>query len=676
MAPRKHMFNLLFLFLVSTSLAIQSRDNSEELNEFDDSNEFPFTKGAAIGDSYAAGLGAGTQIGEQKCSWYDASYANLVGLSFGNIDFTYSACSGALIKGATKQAKALSSNQDFIIISAGGNDAKLREILNGCVYRFLGEFAGDWRPFDVPDCDEILEEVDSALDNGDFDETRDELIDVARGKLAEDGNIYYVGYAKFWDETDEACDEVSWHLWGVLGVEQRLTQKRRRDMNEVVDSMNDVLRSAVGRAGPQVHFIEYDKYVGMTNGRYCQQGVDEAKGDGANRPDLFFYQIHTREGAPEGPDNIENAKRDEDTDTPANNTLGAIYGSWIEATIEAADAKVELNADNANEELVEVVKDKQEAVINSVSSAKFQVGSSNDTSNATAFAPAVAPSMKVKAEDVKKKESIPDSVARVFHPTRGGHEIIANLILYKMEAVRAGDSAFPEIADSAGGYLPHVGNPSCNGDSTATWAHRDSILSSIHDFCSDPRHLHASKGDLTSATFNSGSLNYLNISISWATDGEIDEHACRYWLDAVTEGCDIPDDKERNSENNKHGGTIEYESSTTNAILQIQPLAVRKVRNSGRTDKCTVTDKWDGKIQQLALRRRELSGLCSESLKHQQDDQEDSESGIAGPGDEFNTKMAVPPLDGAMNFQIKWPRGERAYEIFNEECLYFFSKLL
>lgn len=52
------------------------------------------------------------------CARYDGSYSNLVGTSFGDIDFTYSPCSGALIKGATKQAKALSSDQDFIIISA------------------------------------------------------------------------------------------------------------------------------------------------------------------------------------------------------------------------------------------------------------------------------------------------------------------------------------------------------------------------------------------------------------------------------------------------------------------------------------------------------------------------------------------------------------------------------
>lgn len=41
----------------------------------------------------------------------------------------------------------------------------------------------------APDCDEKLDEVNSALENGDFDEKLDELIEVAQSKLTEDGNM-------------------------------------------------------------------------------------------------------------------------------------------------------------------------------------------------------------------------------------------------------------------------------------------------------------------------------------------------------------------------------------------------------------------------------------------------------------------------------------------------------
>lgn len=59
---------------------------------------------------------------DYDCSRYDGSYANLVALQLGvqpgALDFTYSACSGAVIEDVVKQANALSYGQQFIIISA------------------------------------------------------------------------------------------------------------------------------------------------------------------------------------------------------------------------------------------------------------------------------------------------------------------------------------------------------------------------------------------------------------------------------------------------------------------------------------------------------------------------------------------------------------------------------
>ena len=61
-------------------------------------------------------------------------------------------------------------------------------------------------------------------------------------------------------------------------------------MNDLVDSVNTALRNAVERAGPKVHFVDYDEYVDMTNGRFCIPGADESSGNSANRDDLFFYE--------------------------------------------------------------------------------------------------------------------------------------------------------------------------------------------------------------------------------------------------------------------------------------------------------------------------------------------------------------------------------------------------
>lgn len=54
------------------------------------------------------------------CSRYDGSYSNLVVQQLGaaNLDFSFTACSGAVISDVRKQANKLSSGQEFVIVSA------------------------------------------------------------------------------------------------------------------------------------------------------------------------------------------------------------------------------------------------------------------------------------------------------------------------------------------------------------------------------------------------------------------------------------------------------------------------------------------------------------------------------------------------------------------------------
>lgn len=110
-------------------------------NDDDPLNLSFYAKGAAIGDSwvqrnklqplpkadrdarnsYTAGIGAGNEL-NYGCSRYDGSYANLVASQLGVdkdvFDFTYTACSGAVIKQISEQARKLSPGQEFILMSA------------------------------------------------------------------------------------------------------------------------------------------------------------------------------------------------------------------------------------------------------------------------------------------------------------------------------------------------------------------------------------------------------------------------------------------------------------------------------------------------------------------------------------------------------------------------------
>lgn len=147
----------------------------------------------------------------------------------------------------------------------------------------------------------------------------------------------------------------------------------------------------------------------------------------------------------------------------------------------------------------------------------------------------------------------------------------------------------------------------------------------------------------------------------------------------MTDGCDVPsDDGTANSDNLKHGGAVEYENINANATLTIQPLAIRRLWNGGRVAyDCKATDQYTGEyaIQRQDIRRRELSGYCDEVVNR---DQDEGDSGIASAGDHFSLKMAAPPLNGAMEFKTQWPtnKGQRTFQIFRSECIYFFSKLV
>jgi hypothetical protein len=137
----------------------------------------------------------------------------------------------------------------------------------------------------------------------------------------------------------------------------------------------------------------------------------------------------------------------------------------------------------------------------------------------------------------------------------------------------------------------------------------------------------------------------------------------------------VPNDDGENSSNLKHGGAVEYQNVNANATLRIQPLTVRRIYNNGRTDECTATDQWEGdeRIQRQDIRRRELTGYCHGDALRQQ---EENDRDFANPGSHFALKMDVSPLDGAMQLQIEWPPGEQAYQIFPNECVYFFSQLM
>jgi hypothetical protein len=157
--------------------------------------EFPWIKKfSSIGDSYAAGLGAGPRV-DYSCSRYGHSYPSLLHSSYLGDDrgrtHQFLACSGAKTGDVLKQIPALEQDIDLLTISAGGNDIGLSPILNNCVYQFY--LAGK------DDCKNAIDDAKRRIQDDDqLYGSIVGLINAAKPKVTETvGMIYLTGYAGF-----------------------------------------------------------------------------------------------------------------------------------------------------------------------------------------------------------------------------------------------------------------------------------------------------------------------------------------------------------------------------------------------------------------------------------------------------------------------------------------------
>lgn len=91
---------------------------------------------AAIGDSFTAGIGSGNlysqENGDYKCSRYDHSYPAIVNNALGPSvqNFQYLACSGDRSAQIYDQVSNMQGNVDMVMMTAGGNDLCLVNLIH------------------------------------------------------------------------------------------------------------------------------------------------------------------------------------------------------------------------------------------------------------------------------------------------------------------------------------------------------------------------------------------------------------------------------------------------------------------------------------------------------------------------------------------------------------------
>ena len=98
---------------------------------------------------------------------------------------------------------------------------------------------------------------------------------MARARTANPSfQLYITGYIQFWNDENPQCDTVSWAPWYKEAA--YLTTTLRKDMNSLVDKLNNLLKQVAGAIGDNIGGIYYvGGFQERFNGhRFCEQEDD------------------------------------------------------------------------------------------------------------------------------------------------------------------------------------------------------------------------------------------------------------------------------------------------------------------------------------------------------------------------------------------------------------------
>lgn len=258
---------------------------------------------------------------------YPAIIANEFSVSQGgpnSTSFQFLSCTGATtneirVGGTESQLDALNGSLpvDFALLSVGGNDLGFFEVMNACIFRFYNLYSGT--------CETALQDAQRRLDDTEFEETLYIVIlqllnkvkwekkpvsqpDPLRNRhLAHSSPKYpgrpnapqwffitVTGYARFFNDQTDECDEMSLGVWW---RGPKLKKELRVRMNAMVQAVNKKLDVTIAKINsqfvePKVLFVEYDK--DFDGHRFCEPGVEEPD---YKRDDTYFFLVGGQDNA-------------------------------------------------------------------------------------------------------------------------------------------------------------------------------------------------------------------------------------------------------------------------------------------------------------------------------------------------------------------------------------------
>ncbi|KAK8143433.1 hypothetical protein G3M48_007257 [Beauveria asiatica] len=266
-------------------------------------HDYPIKKGwVAFGDSYAAGIGAGTPLDADPDCYrgrgsYTAILDNIIQTSHhASIVWQSRSCSGETAEqfikgeGAKQLEQWQPSFSDIATVSFTGNDFGFGDI---------EDLATTRRKLDTE------HKVQDLVYN---------VLDKIYNKKSGHGRlmVYWTGYPQFFDATDKTCDSAYFSNY-LIWAGRYLEAKLRLKLNEFSVELNQQVKFAIRRynqfePSPKAKFVDIDADSGIYTGhRFCEPGVKETLNTEQGQNTVAFFY-------PDGWDDIPSA--DEHFDMP------------------------------------------------------------------------------------------------------------------------------------------------------------------------------------------------------------------------------------------------------------------------------------------------------------------------------------------------------------------------
>ncbi|KAH8167019.1 hypothetical protein CIB48_g1231 [Xylaria polymorpha] len=257
----------------------------------------------AFGDSYSAGIGTGVDGAENDCRQGLHAHAQLIAADQKPTTFQFLSCTGATTADITSAISGSEESQidrfnaslpaDFALLSVGGNDLGFFEVMNACVFRFYNFYSGT--------CETALAHARANLESDEFEIRLRivimEILDKIRWEKKPRFLVTVTGYARFFNELTDGCDNMSFGVWW---NGPKLTKELRSEMNALVLTVNAKLRKTINEinadfTSDKVLFVDYDK--AFEGHRFCELNVTEPDYE---RSDTWFFLVGGADNAKNG----------------------------------------------------------------------------------------------------------------------------------------------------------------------------------------------------------------------------------------------------------------------------------------------------------------------------------------------------------------------------------------